>query len=83
MLWVEGRRCSEAPEGYYARGAVATGYTYPVAQSYAPYDANQETADEKTVYYDPVRDVTRSETRENTGGKEISLIQKQSNLVQK
>jgi len=54
--------CSDslvAPEGYYARGAVATGYTYPVAQSYAPYDANQETADEKTVYYDPVRDVTR------------------------
>ena len=52
--------CSDslaAPEGYYARGA--TRYTYPVAQSYAPYDANQETADEKTVYYDPVRDVTR------------------------
>jgi len=76
MLWVEGRRYSEVPEGYYARGVVATRYIYPVAQSYAPYDTNQETIDEKTVYYDPVRDVTRSETRENIGGKEISLIQK-------
>jgi hypothetical protein len=52
--------CSDslAAQGSYTKGAVATGYTYPVAQSYAPYDANQETADEKTVYYDPVRDMT-------------------------
>lgn len=42
-------------QGYYAR-AVATGYTYPVAQIYAPYDANQGTTDERKVYYDPVRD---------------------------
>jgi hypothetical protein len=43
-------------QGYYARGVVTTGYTYPVAQS---YDASQETADEKKVYYDPVRDMAR------------------------
>jgi hypothetical protein len=46
-------------QGSYIRGIVATGYTYPVVQSYVPYDVNQEIADEKTVYYDPVRDMTR------------------------
>jgi hypothetical protein len=51
MLWIEDRRYLEALEEYYARGIVATGYIYPVAQSYMLYNANQETINKKIVYY--------------------------------